>query len=615
MATTTANNTPATAAVAAAPAGTAAATAVATPSNPFASASLYVGDLAPEVNESMLYEIFNAVGPVASVRVCRDALTRRSLGYAYVNFHDVRDAERALDTMNFSNIHNRTCRIMWSQRDPTLRRSGAGNIYIKNLDPTIDSKTVYDTFSVFGNILSCKVVTNQVYESLGYGFVHFESEEAAKNAITTVNGKMLAGRVVAVQPFKSRKERESSAKKFTNVYVKGLPSDCNKQALEEHFGKYGTVTSCFLPMDEKNARPKGFGFINYETHEEAAAAIENLHDKDWNGTKLYVSKAQKKVDRLRELRSRFDQLRLEHRYAGVNLYIKNLTDSMNDQRLCDEFKKFGNITSARVMYDGNNVSRQFGFVCFQNSEEATKAVTEMNGKLIDGKPIYVALAQPKEVRRAALEARFNRSKMPFIQPGMYPQGPPFFFGPQMGRVVFPPNMPRQPMNRPWPPTAQGRGAPVMNVPFNNYMPNTRGGAAVRGRGQRIGKAPRPNPAVPPTAQARPPRTNLAFSQQARNKPQNMPANMPNAAPMAPTPQPLTIQELAQLPEQQQKKVIGDRLFPLIQAREPNEAPKITGMLLDMDNGELLHLLESQEALGEKIIEALQVLREAQHDEE
>lgn len=49
-------------------------------------------------------------------------------------------AERALDTMNFTTIKDQACRIMWSQRDPSLRRSGVGNIFVKNLDETVDNK-------------------------------------------------------------------------------------------------------------------------------------------------------------------------------------------------------------------------------------------------------------------------------------------------------------------------------------------------------------------------------------------------------------------------------------------------------------------------------------------
>ena len=72
-------------------------------------------------------------------------------------------AERALDTMNFDVIKVKPVRIM-SQRDPSLRKSGVGNIFIKNLDKSIDNNALYDTFSAFGNILSCKVskdVTDQ----------------------------------------------------------------------------------------------------------------------------------------------------------------------------------------------------------------------------------------------------------------------------------------------------------------------------------------------------------------------------------------------------------------------------------------------------------------------
>lgn len=70
-------------------------------------------------------------------------------------------AECALDTMNYEVIKGRPIRIMWSQRDPCLRKSGVGNIFIKNMDESIDNKALYDTFSAFGNILSCKVSIKQ----------------------------------------------------------------------------------------------------------------------------------------------------------------------------------------------------------------------------------------------------------------------------------------------------------------------------------------------------------------------------------------------------------------------------------------------------------------------
>jgi polyadenylate-binding protein len=166
---------------------------------------------------------------------------------------------------------------MWSHRDPSLRKSGVGNIFVKNLAKSIDNKSLYDTFSMFGNILSCKVACNVKSDSLGYGFVHYESEEAAKDAIMRVDGKVIAGHKVSVSPFKSKKDRGSNKNRYTNLYVKHFPLTWNQDIMEDFFGKYGTITSSFFPIDEQKQQPKGFGFINYNSFEEAKNVVDTLH--------------------------------------------------------------------------------------------------------------------------------------------------------------------------------------------------------------------------------------------------------------------------------------------------------------------------------------------------
>jgi polyadenylate-binding protein len=113
--------------------------------------------------------------------------------------------ERALEQLNYSVIKGRACRIMWSQRDPALRKTGQGNIFIKNLDEAIDNKALHDTFAAFGNVLSCKVATDDMGRSKGYGFVHYETNEAAESAIKAVNGMLLNDKKVYVGHHVSKK--------------------------------------------------------------------------------------------------------------------------------------------------------------------------------------------------------------------------------------------------------------------------------------------------------------------------------------------------------------------------------------------------------------------------
>lgn len=584
---------------------------MATQPAPYASASLYIGDLAPDVTEALLFEIFNAVGPVASVRVCRDAATRRSLGYAYVNFHRVEDAERALDTMNFKNIRNQPCRIMWSHRDPSLRKSGVGNIFVKNLAKSIDNKQLYDTFSMFGNILSCKVATNMKGEALGYGFVHYETEQAATSAIQRVDGKVIAGQKVVVNSFKPKADRTNSKiPAFTNVYCKNVPLDWPEDKIADIFSGFGQITSTMIAKDGEG-KSKGFAFINFAEADAAAAAIEKMNVMETGdpAKPLIVCRAQSKEERAKELRERFEQLKVERqkKFAGVNLYVKNLADEVTDDKLMEAFARFGGITSAKVMREADGgPTKGFGFVCFSNPEDAQKAMAELNGKMLEQKPLYVAMAQRKDVRRAQLEAQQQaRQKMMPMQQQMFPQGAPTPMFYPTGAPVPQRNFvyPQQMMARQW--AGPQQAGPMMRHPGMNYQlmpiqqrvpsgPSQRGpggGGRGGGRGGMRGGPPK--------------QANARSQNRAATSQQPEPALVDDLGA-----QPLTIKALAAAPEEQQKQMIGEKLFPLIKAIRPELAGKITGMLLEMDNGELLHLLESRVALEQKVAEAITVLEQA-----
>lgn len=569
-------------------------------SAPTNAASLYVGELDPEVTEATLFEVFTAIAPVSSIRVCRDAVTKRSLGYAYVNFDDRKDGDKAIDELNYTPLNGRPMRIMLSQRDPALRRSGAGNIFIKNLDGAIDNKALHDTFSAFGRILSCKIATDNNGKPKGFGFVHYETAEAAEAAIEAVNGMDLNGQIVYVAKHLSREERESKANAienmFTNVYVKNIDTEASAEEVEELFKPFGAITSFILQADAEG-KSRGFGFVNFAEHESAVKAIDALNESDFKGKNLYVGRAQKKSERYEHLKKQHDANRVASmtKSQGVNLFIKNLDDSIDDEKLREEFSPFGTITSAKVMLDDAGKSKGFGFVAFTSPDEASKALTEMNQHMLANKPLYVALAQKKDARRNQLQQQImarNQMRLQQAASGMPGQfmPPVFYAGQQPG--VYPPGrgpMPGQFMMQGMP--RPGQGMPPQGQWAGRQMP----------QGMQFNGAPQ--------FQEFPGRQGQRFNNnRGGNRRQNREEAGANLS-----------QVLAQAPEEQHKRILGEELYARVLAtqRAPDleSVGKITGMILGLENDEIVALLGDDDLFTQHFEDALEAYEEFKSNEQ
>jgi len=438
-----------------------------------------------------------------------------------------------------------------------------------------------------------------------------------------------------------------------NLYIKNLDDTIDDERLRKEFTPFGTITSAKVMLEE--GRSKGFGFVCFSSPGEATKAIREMNGRTIGTKRLYVALFQSKKDReahrasqhmqqmakakcQQELKCKIKQLNIEgmNRHQGVKVFINNLDDTIDDERLRKEFTPFGTITSAKVMLE-DGCSKGLGFVCFSSPEEATKAIREMNGRTIGTKPLYVALFQSKEDRKAHLVSQYmqrianmhmQQMGTQMSQPGStggyfvptLPQPQRFCGPPQMAQICATPPWPAQPQVRR---NAQGgaSGFPNMQAPFRTapHAPGAQPGTMRNALSARpiIGQRPVgaaniqgcPVTLTSVSAKGRP--TNYKCAANMRNPPQPMPlAQQPPAqkAVHIQGKEPLTAAMLVAVSPKERKQKLGERLFALIHHMYPALAGKITGMLLEKDISELLHMLEHHEFLKANVQESVAMIQ-------
>ncbi|XP_055860173.1 uncharacterized protein LOC106056709 isoform X2 [Biomphalaria glabrata] len=210
-------------------------------------------------------------------------------------------------------IHDQPIRVLLAddqgpqhtENNPSHGHILEGNVFVKNLDRSVDSGILYKTFSSYGKILSCKV-PHRKKGSKCHGFVQFESKVAANSAINDMNGSMFYGKKLYVGHFLNRDQREppteslpvtgNTSSSLRTVYIKNLGPYVDSVFLKITCSPYGDISNVKIIRDT-DGTSKGFAFVTFKKVEDAVKAIEMLNGKEIDGRVLFAGPAIKKSGR------------------------------------------------------------------------------------------------------------------------------------------------------------------------------------------------------------------------------------------------------------------------------------------------------------------------------
>lgn len=260
--------------------------------------TLYVGNLDQTVSEDLLTTLFSQIGEINGCKVIREP---GSDPYAFVDFTNHQAATTALTVMNKRIFLGREMKVNWATspgNEPKVDTSSHHHIFVGDLSPEIDTKTLKEAFAPFGEITNCRIVRDpQTLKSKGYAFLSFVKKAEAENAILAMNGQWLGSRSIRTNwsirkppPPRDVKHRKTTFKTptyeevfnqasptNTTVYCGGFLNGISEDLIYEMFTPFGDI------IDTRIFKDKGYAFIKFTTKESAARAIEYLNNREING--------------------------------------------------------------------------------------------------------------------------------------------------------------------------------------------------------------------------------------------------------------------------------------------------------------------------------------------
>lgn len=181
------------------------------------------------------------------------------------------------------------------------------------------------------------------------------------------------------------------------VYMGGLPTNYDQTEIREMLTPYSTdessITSISVPTDRMTGLPRGFAFIEMET-EAAEKAIAGLAGTEIDGKILKINEQLSKEELLAKRAA--GAAEREKNEVGTKVYCGNISFETTKETLTEEFTKFGSVLDVYLPVDTRTgFKRGFAFIRMENEADATAAIENMNGMLLEGRTVEVNISLPR----------------------------------------------------------------------------------------------------------------------------------------------------------------------------------------------------------------------------
>lgn len=232
---------------------------------------------------------------------------------------------------------------------------------------------------------------------------------------------------------------EKDRNQDASCYVGNLDERASDALVWELMLQAGPILNVHLPKDRVTSTHQGFGFVEFQTENDADYACKIMNGIKLFGKPIRVNKAssdKKQID------------------IGANVFVGNLDPNVDERILFETFAAFGNIVGIPKLArdpDANNASKGYGFISFDSFEASDAAIETMNGQFLLNRPLTLNYAFKKEgkggerhgtaaERLLAAQARKNNALPAAQMPPPPPPGGRFFNGPPPGMPPPPPPM-------------------------------------------------------------------------------------------------------------------------------------------------------------------------------